>query len=70
MTQEYDQPDFSYVDVFNSSFVPICSSCKMIRDDEGYWNQIEEYITEHTGAQFSHGICPECSKRLYPELEK
>ncbi len=48
--------------------LPICASCKRIRDDEGYWNQIESYITLHSEAAFTHGICPECSKRLYPEL--
>ncbi len=48
--------------------LPICASCKKIRDDKGYWNQIESYIKEHSLAEFSHGICPECAKRLYPEL--
>ncbi|MEW5743859.1 MAG: PAS domain S-box protein [Nitrospirota bacterium] len=47
--------------------LPICSSCKKIRDDRGYWNQIEAYVHEHSEAEFSHGICPECSKRLYPD---
>jgi hypothetical protein len=51
-----------------SGMLPICASCKRIRDDKGYWNQLEEYLQKHTGADFSHGICPECSKRLYPEL--
>lgn len=50
------------------NMLPICSSCKKIRDDKGYWNQIEEYILEHTGTEFSHGICPECIKKLYPDL--
>ena len=50
-----------------SGFLPICSSCKRIRDDKGYWNQIESYISSHSEAQFSHGICPECVKKLYPE---
>ena len=45
--------------------IPICSSCKKIRDDKGYWNQIEIYIHEHSEAEFSHGICPECSDKLY-----
>jgi len=49
--------------------LPICSSCKKIRDDEGYWNQIESYISKHSEAQFSHGICPECAKELYPEVD-
>jgi PAS domain S-box-containing protein len=49
-------------------FLPICASCKKIRDDEGYWTQIEEYIHAHTDARFSHGICPDCAKKLYPEV--
>jgi PAS domain S-box-containing protein len=51
-----------------SGLLPICSSCKKIRDDKGYWTQIETYIHKHSDAQFSHGICPECAKKLYPEL--
>ena len=49
-------------------FLPICSSCKKIRDDKGYWNQIEAYISNHSEASFSHGICPECAKKIYPEI--
>ncbi|MFO7606102.1 MAG: hypothetical protein R6W72_07375 [Desulfurivibrionaceae bacterium] len=49
-------------------FLPICASCKKIRDDKGYWNQIEAYIKEHSEANFSHGICPECAEKLYPGL--
>jgi hypothetical protein len=49
--------------------IPICSSCKKIRDDQGYWSQIESYIRMHSGAEFSHGICPECAKKLYPDLD-
>ena len=48
--------------------IPICSSCKQIRDDQGIWNQIEAYISVHSEAEFSHSICPECMKKLYPEL--
>jgi len=48
--------------------LPICSSCKKIRDDKGYWQQIEAYIREYAGAQFSHGICPDCAGKLYPDL--
>jgi hypothetical protein len=48
--------------------LPICSSCKKIRDDQGYWNQIESYIGEHSDAQFSHSICPDCAKKLYGDL--
>ncbi|MEW6670118.1 MAG: PAS domain S-box protein [Thermodesulfobacteriota bacterium] len=49
-----------------SGFLPICASCKKIRDDNGYWNQIEAYIRAHSNAQFSHSICPACAKKLYP----
>ncbi len=49
--------------------VPICAKCKKIRDDQGYWNQVEVYVSHHTEARFSHGVCPECVKELYPELE-
>ncbi len=51
-----------------TGLLPICASCKRVRDDEGYWMQVEKYITRHTEAQFSHGLCPECTRRLYPEL--
>jgi PleD family two-component response regulator len=47
--------------------IPICAACKNIRDDQGYWNRLENYIQEHTDAEFSHGICPSCAKELYPE---
>jgi PAS domain S-box-containing protein len=52
-----------------SGLLPICSSCKKIRDDMGYWNQIESYIHKHSEAQFSHSICPECAKKLYPDID-
>ncbi len=48
--------------------IPICACCKRIRDDKGYWNQIETYIKEHSDADFSHGLCPECAEKLYPEF--
>ncbi len=48
--------------------VPICANCKNIRGDAGYWEQVEAYISRHTDAQFSHGICPDCMKKLYPEV--
>jgi DNA-binding response OmpR family regulator len=48
-------------------FLPICASCKKIRDDKGYWTQLESYIHEHSDVQFSHGICPKCAVKLYPE---
>jgi len=50
-------------------FLPICSNCKKIRDDKGYWNQIESYIHEHSDAEFSHSICPECAKKYYPDMD-
>ncbi len=53
-----------------SGLLPICASCKKIRDDKGYWNQIEAYIRDHSEAEFSHGICPECSEKLYPEYHR
>jgi sigma-B regulation protein RsbU (phosphoserine phosphatase) len=49
--------------------LPICASCKKIRDDQGYWNQLESYIAEHTLAEFTHGICPECQAHLHSEIE-
>ena len=51
-----------------SGMIPICASCKKIRDDKGYWTQIESYISEHSDTQFSHGICPDCAKKLYGDL--
>ena len=53
-----------------SGMLPICASCKKIRDDKGYWRQIEAYIHDHSEAEFSHGICPECAKKFYAELSK
>jgi hypothetical protein len=48
-----------------NGLIPICASCKKIRDDKGYWNQLEQYIHEHSEATFSHGVCPECAEKLY-----
>ena len=48
--------------------LPMCSWCRNIRDDKGYWKDLETYIQEHTDAFFSHGICPECAKKFYPEF--
>ena len=50
-----------------SGLLPICASCKKIRDDKGYWTQVEVYMREHTEIDFTHTICPECTKKLYPE---
>jgi two-component system, chemotaxis family, CheB/CheR fusion protein len=49
--------------------VPICSSCKKIRDDQGYWNQVEVYVRDHTEAEFTHSLCPDCLHKLYPDLD-
>jgi DNA-binding NtrC family response regulator len=46
--------------------LPICASCKKIRDDKGYWTQVEIYISDHSGTEFTHGICPECAEKMYP----
>jgi len=48
--------------------LPICCSCKKIRDDQGYWRQVEQFVSQHTGARFTHGICPECQLKLYGEI--
>jgi|LQYC01.1.fsa_nt_gi PAS domain S-box len=52
-----------------SGLLPICASCKKIRDDKGYWHQIEAYIRDHSDVEFSHGICTECMKKLYPDFK-
>jgi len=52
-----------------SGLLPICSSCKKIRDDKGYWRQIEAYVKDHSEADFSHGICPDCARLLYPDFD-
>lgn len=52
-----------------SGLLPICAHCKKIRDDQGYWQQIEAYIQDHSDAKFSHGICRECAKKYYPDMD-
>ena len=47
--------------------LPMCPRCKSIKNDKGYWEQLESYISDHTDASFSHGICPTCAKKLYPD---
>jgi PAS domain S-box-containing protein len=51
-----------------TGMLPICCVCKKIRDDEGYWNQVEAYITAHSEAEFTHSICPECAAKMYPDF--
>ena len=46
--------------------IPICASCKKIRNDGGFWQQLEDYLSEHSGVEFSHGLCQPCIKKLYP----
>jgi len=53
-----------------SGLLPICFSCKQIRDDKGYWNQIDTYVLEHTDAEVTHSICPTCAQKLYPDLHR
>lgn len=53
-----------------TGLLPICMQCKRVRDDKGYWNQIEAYISEHSEARFSHGLCPSCREKYYPTFEK
>ncbi|MBP7459712.1 MAG: tetratricopeptide repeat protein [Candidatus Delongbacteria bacterium] len=53
-----------------NGLLPICSNCKKIRDDEGYWKEVETYISAHSEASFSHSLCPDCARKIYPELRK
>ncbi len=53
-----------------NGLLPICANCKKIRDDKGYWNQVEQYIKDHSNADFTHSICPECVKELYPKIQE
>ena len=53
-----------------SGMLPICASCKKIRDDKGYWQQIETYLSDHSEAEFSHGICPGCAHKIYGNFYK
>jgi CheY-like chemotaxis protein len=53
-----------------SGLIPICASCKKIRNDKGYWQAVEQYLEERTAAEFTHGICPDCVCKLYPELDE
>ena len=53
-----------------SGLLPICSACKKIRDDQGYWSQVEGYIQEHTDARFTHSYCPECARKFLSKVER
>ena len=69
-TEELTQANIKLQDALEevkklSGMLPICSQCKKIRDDQGYWNQLETYISTHSEADFSHGLCPGCAESLY-----
>jgi hypothetical protein len=51
-----------------TGLLPMCASCKKIRDDHGYWQAVEVYIRQHSDADFSHGLCPDCARKLYPDI--
>lgn len=53
-----------------SGLLPICAACKNIRDDQGFWHQVEEYVRAHSDAEFTHGLCPKCAMKLYPQFYK
>jgi PAS domain S-box-containing protein len=53
-----------------SGLLPICSNCKKIRDDKGYWQKLETFVHEHSNAEFSHSICPDCMEKLYPDFSR
>jgi hypothetical protein len=53
-----------------SGLLPICANCKKIRDDKGYWHSVEVYVRDHSEADFSHGMCPDCAKELYPWFKR
>ena len=50
-------------------FIPICANCKKVRDDQGFWDQIESYIAQRSDTRFSHSICPDCAEKLYPDIK-
>ncbi len=52
-----------------SGLLPICSGCKKIRDDKGYWSQVDSYIAQHSDAKFTHSLCPDCAKKYFPDAE-
>ncbi|MDF1591136.1 MAG: hypothetical protein P1P89_06440 [Desulfobacterales bacterium] len=52
-----------------SGLIPICSSCKKVRDDKGFWQQVEIYVRDRSSADFTHGICPDCYEKLYPDFK-
>lgn len=74
MTRELHQKNTALANALSEikslrGILPICAGCKKIRDDKGYWEQVEVYVSQHTEAEFSHGICPECERKMYAELD-
>lgn len=63
------QNALAHIDTLNG-LLPICAYCKKVRDDQGYWNRIETYVTKHSRAEFTHSICPECEKKAVDEFNK
>ncbi|HLP15695.1 MAG TPA: response regulator, partial [Bacteroidota bacterium] len=53
-----------------NGLLPICATCKKIRNDEGYWQQVDRYVAEHTEATFTHGICPDCAQKVMAEYQR
>jgi hypothetical protein len=66
-TREALQKAFDQIKTLHG-IVPICAHCKKIRDDQGYWNQVGVYVRDHTEAKFSHSLCPDCMKKLFPDF--
>lgn len=70
LSQERDNLQKALLEIKTlKGLLPVCSNCKKIRDDKGYWNQMEEYISHRSEAEFSHSICPECAKKYYPDID-
>ena len=53
-----------------SGLLPICAACKKVRDDSGYWNRIEDYVRDRSQAEFTHGICPDCARKMHPDWDE
>jgi len=75
MEEEKERLNHELIEALNqiktlSGLIPICAACKKIRDDKGYWNQLENYLEEHSDAVFSHGLCPECFQEYFPDAAK
>ena len=69
LARQHKELEMAFSEIkYLSGLLPICTECKRIRDDAGYWHRVEMYIQEHTDAEFTHGICPDCIQKLYPEI--